>query len=206
MKDKTFSEIEIKILEAAREVFVKKGFEATKMSDISLAAGISRTSLNYYFRTKERLFEAIFEQVVQTFAPEMQAIADEDISMLGKVDKIVGQYMRMLQTNQSLPSFIIGEIQRDPHHLMRVMGGKLEEKPFLLKLVMQIEQEMAEGKLRRMPLIDVVSTLLGLIVFPLMIKNVLVPMFMDDDSQRFEDFLRDRHQLVTRVMVQLLTP
>ena len=44
--------MESRILEAAKQVFVTKGYEATKMGDVAAKAGIGRTALHYYFRTK----------------------------------------------------------------------------------------------------------------------------------------------------------
>ena len=55
MDDKqTMTEMENSIIDAARRVFVEKGYVATSMGDIAIEAGIGRTTLNYYFRTKER--------------------------------------------------------------------------------------------------------------------------------------------------------
>jgi len=46
------SDSEVKIIEAAKQVFLEKGLENAKMRDIADTAGISRTALNYYYRTK----------------------------------------------------------------------------------------------------------------------------------------------------------
>ncbi|WP_347394970.1 TetR/AcrR family transcriptional regulator, partial [Parabacteroides leei] len=56
--------MESRILEAAKQVFVTKGYEATKMGDVAAKAGIGRTALHYYYRTKEMLFDAIFDQLM----------------------------------------------------------------------------------------------------------------------------------------------
>jgi AcrR family transcriptional regulator len=48
---------EAKIKNAARVVFHKKGFAATRTRDIAEEAGINLALLNYYFRSKEKLFE-----------------------------------------------------------------------------------------------------------------------------------------------------
>ena len=55
--------MEAHIIEAAKRVFVRKGFEAATMSDVATEAGIGRTALHYYYRTKERLFEAVLEEL-----------------------------------------------------------------------------------------------------------------------------------------------
>ena len=49
------------ILESATELFLRKGFNATSTTEIARNAGCNQALVHYYYRTKERLFEAIFE-------------------------------------------------------------------------------------------------------------------------------------------------
>jgi len=52
------------ILAAAEKVFSRGGFEAARMSDIAAAANLPKANLHYYFGTKERLYEAVLEDIV----------------------------------------------------------------------------------------------------------------------------------------------
>ena len=51
MSTEELQDMESRIIEAAKRVFVRKGYEATKMGDIAADVGISRTAMHYYFRT-----------------------------------------------------------------------------------------------------------------------------------------------------------
>ena len=53
---------EEKIIAAARKLFTQKGFSATKTRDIAEEAGINLALLNYYFRSKQNLFQIIIEE------------------------------------------------------------------------------------------------------------------------------------------------
>ena len=53
MEAKDMNEMEPRIIEAAKRVFVRKGYEAATMSDVAAEVGIGRTALHYYYRTKE---------------------------------------------------------------------------------------------------------------------------------------------------------
>ena len=57
LKDSTTEE---KILEAAKEVFMKYGLYGARMQDIADTAGINKALLHYYFRSKEKLFDAVW--------------------------------------------------------------------------------------------------------------------------------------------------
>lgn len=50
------------ILEGARQVFFAHGFNGSSMSEIALAAGVSKGTLYVYFENKERLFAALVEE------------------------------------------------------------------------------------------------------------------------------------------------
>ena len=64
--------IENKIIETAQQLFVKNGFTDTNMSDIAAAVGINRPTLHYYFRTKDKMFQAVFGNIILSLAPEIQ--------------------------------------------------------------------------------------------------------------------------------------
>ena len=64
---------EARIIDAARELFIEKGYAATSMSDIAARAGMNRPALHYYFRTKERMFRAVFGGIVDEIVPRIQA-------------------------------------------------------------------------------------------------------------------------------------
>ena len=58
------NELEYQIIETAKQLFIEKGFVETSMSDIAAKVGINRPTLHYYFRTKDRMFQAVFDSDV----------------------------------------------------------------------------------------------------------------------------------------------
>jgi AcrR family transcriptional regulator len=50
------------ILDAAERLFARRGFDGTSMREIAQAAGVAQALLHYHFRTKEGLFEAMFQR------------------------------------------------------------------------------------------------------------------------------------------------
>lgn len=206
MNTEELQDMEVRIIEAAKRVFVRKGYEATKMGDIALEVGISRTAMHYYFRTKEMLFDAIFGQLMDALLPNIGLIVDEPTTCLEKIPKIVEQYMAMLQANQLFPIFVVNEFNRDPEHLYRTILKDPARIEPLLRLQKQLREEMERGLLKKMPLIYTASTLLGLIVFPMLLRNPLTSAFMDGDPQKFEAFLSERKAFIIETMIRILTP
>lgn len=198
--------MENRIIEAAKQVFVRKGYEATKMGDIATEAGIGRTALHYYYRTKDMLFDAIFDQLMDALLPNLGVIMDEDLPFLEKLPKIITQYAKTLRSNPLFPIFVINELQRDPEHIYgSILKDPSRVKP-IVRLQTQIKAEMEQGILRKMPLVYTATTLISLLIFPLLVRNPVTAIFLEGDTEKFDAFLEERIPYVTDIMIRLLTP
>lgn len=198
--------MENRIIEAAKQVFVRKGYEATKMGDIATEAGIGRTALHYYYRTKDMLFDAIFDQLMGALLPNLEVIMDKEVPFLEKLPKIIEQYAKTLRMNPLFPIFVINELQRDPEHIYgSILKDPSRVKP-ILRLQAQIKEEMEQGLIRQMPLIYTATTLISLLIFPLLVRNPVTSIFLDGNAEKFDAFLEERIPFVTDIMIRLLTP
>src|SRR5689334_10623217 len=91
---------EEKIKLAARKIFTQKGFSATRTRDIAEAAGINLALLNYYFRSKENLFNIVMMENLQQFLLALGgSLRDEKSSLTEKVATIATNYIDMLKAN-----------------------------------------------------------------------------------------------------------
>jgi len=198
--------VETRILEAAKRVFVKKGYTQTSMGDVAAEAGIGRTALHYYFRTKEMLFEAILEQLCDMLLPNIRRIVDSKGSILDKVPKIAEEYAKVLQTNMLFPIFIVNELNRDPEHIYReLLKISHRVEPFLI-LKKQFMEEAEKGIIKKVHPVDALSSLIGLLVFPIIVKNPLTAIFMEGDEERFMKHIMSRTPFVKDMLLYMLTP
>lgn len=198
--------MENRILEAAKQVFIRKGYEATKMSDVATEAGIGRTALHYYYRTKDMLFDAIFDQLMDSLLPDLGVIIDEKLPFLEKLPKIIERYVNTLQKNPLFPIFVINELQRDPEHIYRSVLKDLPRVEPIMRLHAQLMDEMERGLIKKMPLYYMATTLISLLVFPLLVRNPVTVLFMNGDPGKYDEFLQERIPFVTDIMIRLLTP
>lgn len=113
---------EEKIIMAARQIFTKKGYAATRTRDIAEAAGINLALLNYYFRSKEKLFEQIMrEKVQQLFGSLLPVLKDPSTNLDTKVKLIVSNYIEMISENPDLPLFVLNELRSPTSHINEVL-------------------------------------------------------------------------------------
>src|SRR3954447_3091787 len=85
---------ESKIKAAARVVFHQKGFAATRTRDIAQEAGINLALLNYYFRSKQKLFDLIMAETVSAFMQNMVLVLnDEKTTLAHKIQELSNRYI-----------------------------------------------------------------------------------------------------------------
>lgn len=190
--------IEEKIIGTAKSLFVQNGYQRTSMSDIAAQAGINRPTLHYYFRTKEKMFEAVFGQLVQSFLPRIEVITQEDIPFRDKIERITDEYLAIYTANPSLPKFILTEMQRDVDHLLVVLQ-RLNFEKYLGTLIEMISAEERRGTINKVPLPVIFLTFFGQMAIPFMTKNLL-ECFLDDKEAGFEKFVVLWKQNVIRQM------
>lgn len=158
---------EEKIREAARNVFTRKGYAATRTRDIAEEAGINLALLNYYFRSKEKLFELVMlEKLQQFFGIIAPVLIDPDLSLTDRLEQITTRYIDMLVDNPDLPLFILSEIRNHPERFNNSMkvGEVMLHSAFI--------RQLREARPDINPL-HFMATLLGMIVFPFIARPIL---------------------------------
>jgi AcrR family transcriptional regulator len=155
---------EEKIKHAALKVFTKKGFAAARTRDISEEAGINLALLNYYFRSKEKLFDLVMAETMQKFFMGiLQILNDENTSLDQKVETFVSSYTELLKQQPDLPLFIFHELRLNPEKLAAKIGVGGVFKSHFFK---QLQEEMERGKIVNIHPLQYVINMLGMTVFP----------------------------------------
>ena len=172
--------MENKIIQAAKETFLKKGYKETNMSDIAAAVGLTRPAMHYYFRTKERLFQAVFGEILLSFLPKIKGLINADIPLEEKIGKIVDEYFVILTETPELPLFLMKEASRDFDAFVKVaVGSNIVELGN--NVFSALEEEMAAGRIKRVPLIEIFYTFYGLVTVPFMTLPVATQVFGEEN-------------------------
>src|SRR6476646_2569253 len=82
-------ETEQRILDAARAVFVRRGTAGARMQEIAREAGVNQALLHYYFRSKERLSTAVFQQIARGIFPALAQTLGGDLPLDDKIDQLI---------------------------------------------------------------------------------------------------------------------
>ncbi len=185
---------EAKIKSAAKVVFHRKGFAATRTRDIAEEAGINLALLNYYFRSKQKLFEIVMFETMFSFMQSMSLVFnDEESSLDDKIRKVVEKYTHKILSEPEVPLFILSELRNDAAGFMERLP--ITEMLMDSKFIHQIEEEMNAGRIKKMNPLHLVVNLMSMIVFPF-VGSPLVSKLGGFNKKGFEEFMLERKELV----------
>lgn len=195
---------EEQILEAARKVFTRKGYAAARMDDIAKEAGMNRALLHYYFRSKERLFDMVFEENIRMFYGTFIGILNTPAPLEIRLRNLVSAEIDLLMHNQDIPLFVMNEINRDPE-LLQGRISLLPVREFMMAMTATLKTEMDKGTIRRIEPMHVFMHLMSLCVFPFVAKPMLKAV-TGATQEHFEALMEQRKQVITETLLQLLKP
>ena len=95
-----YNEKQVQILAVAERLFSEQGFNGTSVRDIASAAAVNVAMISYYFGSKEKLLEAIFDYRISATAIQLEhLVAQTEIEPMQKIDMLVDHYCDKLQNN-----------------------------------------------------------------------------------------------------------
>jgi AcrR family transcriptional regulator len=178
---------------AARKLFTLNGFAATRTRDIAQEAGINLALLNYYFRSKQKLFDLVMMENFKKFLGGMTVnFQDPTLSMEDRLERIVTAYVDFLTEFPDLPLFILNEIRGNPSRIAEQI--RAEVGPARSKFFKELQAAKAEGKIELEPF-HFVANLVGLTVFPFVSRPLLQRVTGVSDEQ-FVQLMEERKKLV----------
>ena len=185
---------EERIKAAARKVFHQKGFAGTRTRDIAEEAGINHAMLNYYFRSKEKLFEIVMmETMAQFFKGVNLMLNDESTSLNEKIDLIVSNYVDLLLKEPELPTFILNEVRPNPQAF--VEQNPIKEALTHSVLTRQYAEAVARGEITEPNIMQAILNVIGLVIFPFIAKPILTSI-VNIPEEQYKALMLQRKTLI----------
>ncbi len=197
-KNQTTEEI---ILEAAKKIFQKKGLDGARMQEIADKAGINKSMLHYYYRSKQLLFEAVFKNAFSLLAPQLNTILNDDSSIEDKIKNFTKDYITFIIKHPYLPSFIIHELNRNPEFI-----NKMKEQigfPNIDKFKNQVVFEVENGTIKPIDAQQLFINIMALNIFPF-IASPLIQGIVGLDKKSFKQLMEDRKTQVADFIINAI--
>jgi len=189
------------IINAARKVFYEKGFIKATMRDIAAAANTNLAMVNYYFRTKENLFNLIYDETFMALMNKLtKCLKEDNVSIENKIRNIISEYVEFFVENPYIPSFILGEIIRNPQEIAERMKTNLSQVSMRREFEEQIQKEINEGKLKPVSAYSVFTNILSLTIFPIISQPIIQEVFNFNPDQ-FNQFIDNRKEEISTMII-----
>ena len=190
---------EEQILVAAFNVFVEKGYDNSKMQDIADEAGIKRTVLNYYFRSKDLLYQKIAKTIVSQVLPKMLSTLNGDLPLEKKIEAYVDNIVDLGIKNPFLPLFFIKELNAlGASFIEKVLEGK---KPNLEPFLKQVKEEIEKGNVVDMDPIQIFIHIESLCIFPVLVKPMIM-LVTNSTENDYKKLMEYRKKEITRFVLK----
>lgn len=194
--------LENKIITVARQLFLKYGYEDTSMSAIAIQTGITRPALHYYFRTKDKMFQAVYADLIMNIAPKIESIFTDEAPFLSKVEAVLDEYISVFRKYPDLPWFALREAHRDHLYMLKTIKELgCEKYPRMIKDYLL--GEMRKGHLKTVPLPVIFLTFYGQLFFLFSNKELFNSFFVEDKDQ-FQSFVDEWKKQLLLQMRNLL--
>ena len=104
------SEVKKRILKEAQLLFIKNGFKGTSVRDIAKASDTSVAMVNYYYQSKYKLFEIIFEEALDVLTKRIFATITSDLPFFELIEVWIHTYYEILFQYPQIAAFILNEV------------------------------------------------------------------------------------------------
>jgi TetR/AcrR family transcriptional regulator len=194
---------EERIFEAATEVFVDKGMDGARMQDIASRADINKALLHYYFRTKDQLFNAVFEMIARKIIKKFAPVFDENLSLEEKIRFFFGQHITFLQENPKLPGFILNELNRNPARIRKLLQNVDFENLWSL-FYNQHKDDLIKYNISKASMPQLMISVVAMSVFPFAARGILEGL-LGKSGIDFNEFMEERKKFAADFVITAIT-
>lgn len=193
---------EEKILEAAKTVFTEEGKAGAKMQMIADKAGINKSLLHYYYRSKDKLFAAVFKFAFGKMASKIFGIFKSEDDIFIQLEKFIENYLYLLQKNPFIPMFILGELNKKHNNiaaeLIKKSGVNIN---FFVEIV---NEEIKKGTIKEINAKKLIINILALCIFPIIAKPIIEPIVFENDNKAYENYMKNRKNEITQIIFDMI--
>lgn len=191
---KTDTDTEQLIKDTAKRVFFGEGrFNATTQ-EIADAAGVNRTLINYYFRSRNNLFDIVFEDAQKKEYERTQMIANSEEPLKEKLTAYLDLFFEQAKEYPYLEIYIVtqmnqGSCYKDPEMINQLLGRFYED----------ISEEMEKGNIQKMQPQQFVINFISLATFPVSMRP-LMEQSMGFTKEEYDKLLEDRKEIILKML------
>jgi len=187
------------IINTAIEMFFKEGRINATTQEIAEKAGVNRTLIHYYFRSKNQLLSIAFQKAQEEYRYQTEKSLDPDLPLKEKTEKFIDIFLRKMNDYPYLEAFLSIEIIQHNMGKPSLIPLPPKSSPFLKTYLHEIDQEMKKGNIPKMNPVHFMINMYSLIIHPNIMKPLLKHGFSENDDE-FENLIQERKQVIMQTL------
>jgi TetR/AcrR family transcriptional regulator len=184
------------IIDTARKIFLIEGRLHATTEDIGKAAGLPRTSVHYYFRTRDLLFKRVFTGALEDLTTRLNSVVDSSLPFDKKLDQYVETWLSHSILYPHLDTFVVTEIINQQYVPVDKSAGVR-----MNNFMKQIKKAMDDGILIQMQPQHFVLNLFSLLRYP----SVAAPLYkqlLGISDKQYHKLLSERKSVILRSLLK----
>ncbi|WP_108823097.1 TetR/AcrR family transcriptional regulator [Dysgonomonas sp. Marseille-P4361] len=198
------TEVKERILNEARELFIKNGYKGTSVRDIAKASGTNVAMVNYYFQSKYNLFEIVFEETLDVFTKRIFETISSDLPFLELIESWIHTYYELLFEYPQIATFILNEVSLNPEGLTNRIKKRNPYNAFT-KIEERMEEAIQKGIIRETPAADFLLNVLSMCMFPFMFGKMAMTL-MEIPQSLYNELISNHEKYVIEFTLNALKP
>lgn len=184
------------IINTAKNLFFKEGkFNATTQ-EIADAAGVNRTLINYYFRSRNALFDLVFEEGKKEDERRQKMIVMSDLPVREKLELFIDYFLVQAKTYPYREVYMLTQMTKGEGC---VYDKKEHIKDMTEKFYVELEREMEKGTIQKMKPIQFMLNFISMLIFPVAMRPFLQNNF-ELNEKEYEKILSDRKEIILQTI------
>ncbi len=207
MQSEIDQNMEQRIVLAAEQLFLRQGFAGTSTTEIARQVGCNQALVHYYFRTKEKLFQAIYQKNIGTLFESLFHAVDPSLPFLERLGIRMSLHFDFLCAHQELPSFFLNELARNPQRI-QMIKELLVTLPvdYFQQFANELQADIEAGRIRPIEPLDLAFTALSLNVMVFISAPLTKTLLKENTPESFQKFIEHRRDENIRTVMALLRP
>jgi AcrR family transcriptional regulator len=192
---KTENNTEQLILEAAEAEFLEKGYNSAATTAIAKRAGVTHAMLHYYFRTKENLFQKVFQTKVHLVGDSFYQNISENLSFVEAVRKFIESHFEFVRQNPKLLGFIYNEVVINAENRSFLSE---QVRPKMLNVHNRIAElladEVSKGNVRPINVYDLLLNIISMNIMTFIAFPIIKDLMDSQNSEVIDNFINARKE------------
>ncbi|HEY0057826.1 MAG TPA: TetR/AcrR family transcriptional regulator [Flavisolibacter sp.] len=185
--------------DTARRIFLKEGKMLATTQDIADAAGVNRTLLHYYFRSRDLLFDIVFQEALMQLRQRFHEVIGSALPFREKVGNVIQVFYEELTELPYLETFIALQLNQQPERYQELFGHVPGGRQRIKNFLKEIQQEMEVGTIPVMKPMNFFITLFSLMAYPYVARPIYKNMF-DLSDAAYDKLLPDRKEIIMSLL------